>query len=99
MGGWFEKATLVEWIVVVGMTVGLLARAFEAWVKTRQAVEATNGYVTKEELSRRLLEADRDQKHWVRSQFTGYVPAEVHTSLTQRVDRIEDRVERLEGRH
>lgn len=96
MGQWFEKATLVDWIVLIGMGVGVAIRVAD-WVwKTRRAVDDTSTYATKSELAQRTLELDRDLKHWVRSQFVGYVPGEVHLDLKHRVDRIENRVERLE---
>src|SRR5262245_40767938 len=97
MGQWFEKATLVDWIVLIGMAVGVLIRVGD-WVwRTRRAVDDTSTYATKSELAQKALELDRDLKHWVRAQFSGYVPGEVHLDLKHRVDRIENRVERLEA--
>lgn len=97
MGQWFEKATLVDWIVLAGMAMGVAFRFMEWYAKRRRAEDDAAQYVTHASLAQKLLELDRDQKHWVRSQFTTYVPGEVHIALQHRVDRIENRVERLEA--
>lgn len=97
MGGWFEKATLVDWIILIGMVLGVLFRFLEWYSRGRRLVDEQASYVTKTEMDRKILELDRDQKHWIRSQFTSYVPADVHLDLRHRVDRIENRVERLEA--
>jgi hypothetical protein len=96
MGQWFEKATLVDWIILIGMAVGVFFRGLEWYSKGRKLVDEQTNFVTRSQLEQELLKLDRDQKHWIRSQFTGYVPAEVHLELRHRIDRIENRVERLE---
>jgi hypothetical protein len=96
MAGWFEKATLVDWIILLGMAAGVFFRGMAWFQANRRAVEEQGQFVTKDMLAQELLKLDRDQKHWIRSTLTSYVPGEVHLDLKHRLDRIENRVERLE---
>ena len=92
---WFDKATIVDWILLLGLVAGMAVRVLEwYWRQNKLASEAPH-YLTREEFEQRIelfrLKHDEDIKHWVRSELDSYVHIKQGEELHRRIGRLEDK--------
>ena len=91
----FSNATLVDWILLVGLTAGLVLRGIEWYFRQSKLADDAAQYVTRKELEQELeirrLKHDDEIKHWARSALGQYVHIKQWEDLTRRVERVEDK--------
>jgi hypothetical protein len=93
------KDSLLNWVVLIGMAVGVAFRGFEWYYRSKKLTDDASSYATNDDLTAleqrltyamhtRALEWDRDIKNWARDQTTS---RSEYSDLRRRVDRLEDR--------
>ena len=94
-GGIFEDASIVDWILLLGLTAGLCVRVLEWYWRQGKLVDNAPQYVTRQALEQELeirgLKSDENIKHWTRNELSDYYHNKQAEELSRRIERLEDK--------